>query len=124
MTTLSKLLHSWVLVSFVLAFVQAPFAHTHDSDPHHGHAQGLAHVHDVHEVSDSLTWSREDHDSDARDSSWFVEASKAHIALPALTPGAGSELELAVCWTVAPVPISGNHDPPHSRHLQPRAPPV
>jgi hypothetical protein len=121
---LRKVLHSWIAASFVWAFVQAPFDHTHDRDPHHEHATGFAHTHSYTAQSNQLGWTANDESSDARSTDWVIATGKSPIPFQALVPHAVVVPEPApVAGTIAQ-PTPRNHDPPRVRNLRSRAPPA
>jgi LmbE family N-acetylglucosaminyl deacetylase len=106
-----------------LAFVRAPFDHTHDRDPDHEHATGFAHVHTGSSNSEHLSWNSDD-GSDARSKNWLLATGKSPIPFHALLPNAVSVPEPARQAATVAEPTPQNHDPPWARGLGSRAPPA
>ena len=119
-----KVLHASVSTCLLWAFVQAPFDHTHDRDPHHEHATGFAHTHSQIHQSDQLGWNVDDHGSDARSKTWIIATGKSPIPFQALLPYAVVVPELAPQTAIIAESTPQNHDPPWVRILRSRAPPA
>jgi hypothetical protein len=122
-----RLTHIAVLVAFVLSFGKAPFEHTHDSDPHHKHANGISHTHwpseRDHDTSGAPGLSGTDHfdarmldwiPSDGRTPDYFAVGLPESIALPIPAP----------LTARVPKTSARGHDPPALFSLTPRAPPA
>jgi hypothetical protein len=124
---LRALAHFGLIASLLVAFAQAPFDHTHDSDPYHEHAEGLihAHAHWEAEAPNGSAVASPDHDGDVRFKEWFCFEGKTQIpfvgSLPMAPPAA--KLTLAVSHSIADF-APRSHDPPFLRILQSRAPPA
>lgn len=115
------------MVFLLAALVQAPFHHTHESDPHHEHAEGLihAHPHGQAEAPAGPGWESPDHDIDARFKDWFSFEGKPHVRLIATlqTIAAPAKPALCVCDSITDL-TPRSHDPPWAHSLQSRAPPA
>jgi hypothetical protein len=109
--------------------LQAPFAHLHPGDPEHHHASGLAHAHlklaPHHDAVGDLEI--EPHDDDAEVAvglEWLPVAQQRFAIAYAETPVAFSLEPLQLSAGAAPEYTPRSHDPPLSRLLPPRAPPL
>lgn len=114
------------VVSLLLSFAQAPFQHTHKSDPRHLHAKGFGHAHWSTSSTHGLAWEADNNDSDARMLNWLAgdgrAAAKFAVALPESL--ALAQVVFAVQGARIPDLTPGNHDPPRPLALGPRAPPA
>ena len=118
-----------ILVNVVLlvAFVQAPFLHTHLHEATQKHAGGFLHVHfrSVSPVSTSPALRGFDPDEDAIYEGWF---SAPPVDSGSVTPVIYVEpfsfaIPASVGWPVE-TPLEVGHDPPLLCPRSPRAPPV
>jgi len=106
----------------MLAFAQAPFSHSHDSDPHHEHGDGIAHAHWEGSVPDGSAF--EAPDSDARSTDWFACEGKSPNRLIAAPPETVQLPEPTVQPRLVAELTPRNHDPPWQFALKSRAPPA
>ena len=113
-----------MVASLLLAFTQAPFNHTHESDPHHEHAEGFVHAHWDDHVPIGPGWEEDDHDSDARSLDWFAGDGKSPIKVAATLPETVILPTPTVRTSRIAELIPHNHDPPWQSNLKSRAPPV
>jgi hypothetical protein len=121
------ILHLGLVASLLLAFGQAPFNHTHDSDPHHDHAEGIVHAHKHWQGHAPVGpgWEDRDYDSDARSRDWFAGDGRSPVRFVATLPETVVVTAPAVltCSLIAEL-IPRNHDPPWLINLKSRAPPA
>ena len=109
----------------LLGLAQAPFAHTHRSDPDHQHATVTPHAHlpslaDAHATLEQA----DDDDDDAQSVDWVgLAAVSAHVFVTEFHEPfvVGPAL---VRYEMSPAPTPRGHDPPSLLSLPPRAPPV
>lgn len=120
----TKAVHIGVVASLLLALGQAPFRHTHESDPHHGHATGLAHSHLKIVVPSGTAWEAPDSDSDARMLDWLAGDGKAPVKLKAELPESVLPPMPVAAFSQTRTASPRSHDPPWQRSLHPRAPPA
>lgn len=111
--------HLGVVATLMLAFSQAPFSHTHESDPHHEHAQGLVHTHSKGHASSGPAW--RDRNSDTRSLEWLLGDGKSPVRLAAALPETVALPEPAVQPSLVPDLTAHNHDPPWRLSLKSRA---
>ncbi len=116
--------HLGVVASLLLASTQAPFSHTHESDPHHEHARGFVHAHWKDHVPSGPAWEADDHDSDARSLNWFAGDGKSPIKVEAAMPAVVVLPTPSAQTSLIAEPTPHNHDPPWQSNLKSRAPPV
>lgn len=117
--------HLGVMASLILSFAQAPFQHTHESDPHHPHAKGFVHWHWNSNSAHGLTWEADNHDSDARTLDWLAGDGSAPVKFVVALLESITQPVLRVQVTRISELTPHNHDPPwRLNHLIPRAPPA
>lgn len=105
------LIHLGIAGSLLLSFAQAPFLHSHPSDPHHEHARGFAHTH-WQTSSDGPAWKTNDYDSDARILDWLAGDGNSPAKFVVALPESLNE----IVFVARDVLVSGltphYHDPP------------
>jgi len=116
--------HLGVVACLLLSFAQAPFQHTHESDPHHAHAKGFGHAHWNSNSAHGPTWEADNHDSDARMLDWLAGDGSAPVKFVVALPEFITQTVLTVQVTRIPELTPHNHDPPWRLNLNPRAPPA
>jgi hypothetical protein len=111
----------------VLSFGKAPFEHTHDSDPHHEHANGISHTHwpskQDHDTSDGPRLSSTDN-SDARMLDWIPSDGRTPNYYAVDLPESIAFAVPAPLTVRVPETSPRGHDPPALISLTPRAPPA
>lgn len=116
-----------IFACLLMAFLQAPFIHTHDHAPDHDHSDGLAHAH-FHlnqSVPPGPVFTAPDAYGTARVDNWFVFEGKPRLIVDVGLPEC--VLALApppVCTHGLIQPVPCNHDPPQILILRSRAPPA
>ena len=125
---MQAIVHIAVLVTLVLSFAKAPFEHTHDSDPHHEHANGISHT---HWANDPPRYDSSDaprlygtNNSDARMLDWIPGDGRAPIYFAVDLPEAVAMAIPSPLVVRVPETASRGHDPPTFLTLSPRAPPA
>jgi hypothetical protein len=115
-----------VSLALLLAFVQAPFLHTHQHEATQRHAGPLFHLHLklFHATSRGSEFRALDPDDDALSQSWFADTPHDPGSSPViLAVRLGVSAPEHSGWTVGPPPQMG-HDPPLLCIKNPRAPPA
>lgn len=117
------LFHLGVVASLLLSFGQAPFQHSHASDPHHEHARGFTHTH-WKGHPDGRSLEAGDHDSDARMINWLAGDGSAPARFLVVLPESIEQAVVTVQVARIAELTRHNHDPPWRLTLYLRGPPA
>ena len=119
-----SVVHLGVAASLLFAFEQAPFQHIHETDPHHDHAHGFAHLHWETFQHDGQVIHAEDHDSGMRMVDWLAGDGTSLIKFVPGLPQSVLAPKVVVLTDLVLLGETHNHDPPFLAPLTLRGPPA